>query len=217
MHLASRGIPCIVPEYRNRTLFEVTADEILHEGLEFWRWFHDSAPRLGVDASRITLAGSEAGSLLALYAGMQPILRKRKWWQIGKKDLLPLSPAAIAIFRGVVDTDAPDARLLHIREEVVDPDAVNPSLLLRKHLPPLFCAHGMLDPLMDFELREWFCNEWQRLGNVAEFLLCPKADHTFTHFEVNPSTFEQVLLSWEEFMVTLSLWPEDTLEEPALI
>ena len=28
-----------------------------------------------------------------------------------------------------------------------DPDSVNPCSLLRRKLPPLFCAHGMLDPV----------------------------------------------------------------------
>ena len=216
-HLSNRGIACIVPEFRNRTFFEVTADDILHEGIEFWHWAHSFAPSLGIAPSRFTLAGMDVGALMALYASMQPPLQKRSWWQFWKKDILPLSPACVAIFRGIVDTEAQEARFLRIQEEVVNPDAVNPSLLLRKKLPPLFCAHGMLDPLMDYELREWFCDEWRRLGNRAEFLLCPKGDHSFIQFEVNPATFEQVLLSWEEFMVSLSLWPEDALEEPALI
>ena len=216
-HLASRGIVCFIPEYRSHARYDVTADEIVQEGLDAWRWLHDNAAGLGIDPRRITLAGADAGGLMALNAAMQPIVKKRSWWRIGSKDILPLSPACVAIFRGVVDTEAPEARLLKADAESAAPDAINPSCLLRKKLPPLFCAHGMQDPLLDYEMREWFCHEWQRLGNKAELVLCPHGDHTLTHFEVNPAVFEQILLAWEMIMIQLGIWPEETLEESTLM
>ena len=216
-HLASRGIVCFIPEYRSHARYDVTADEIVHEGIEAWRWLYANAAGLGVDARRITLAGADAGGLMALNAAMQPIVKKRRWWRIGSRDELPLTPACVAIFRGVVDTDAPEARLLRASVESSSPESINPWALLRKKLPPLFCAHGMQDPLLDYELREDFCYEWQRLGNKAELVLCPHGDHTLTHFEVNPTIFEQILLSWELFMIQNSIWPEDTMEESTLL
>lgn len=217
MHLAARGIVCFIPEYRSHARFDVTVDEIVHEGIEAWRWLHANSAGLGIDPRRITLAGADAGGLMALNAAMQPIVKKRSWWRIGSKDVLPLTPACVAIFRGVVDTDAPEAHLLRTASESVDPDAINPSALLRKRLPPLFCAHGMQDPLLDYEMREWFCREWRRLGNKAELTLCPHGDHTLTHFEVNPAVFEQILLAWELFMIQLGIWPEETMEESSLL
>ena len=216
-HLASRGIVCFIPEYRSRARYDVTADEIVHEGIEAWHWLYNNAAGLGIDPRRVTLAGADAGGLMALNAAMQPILRKRRWWKIGSKDVLPLSPACVAILRGVVDTEAPEARLLRVTTESANPDAINPCALLRKRLPALFCAHGMQDPLLDYEMREWFCQEWQRLGNKAELVLCPHGDHTLTHFEVNPAVFEQIILSWEMFMIQLGIWPEETLEEFTLM
>lgn len=217
VHLASRGIVCLLPEYRNHVRFEVSAEEIIHEGVEAWRWLHENARGLGIDPLRITLAGTDAGGLMALNAAMQPIVKKRRWWQIGKRDELPPMPACVAIFRGVVDVEAPEARVLRITSEMADPDMVNPCALLRKRLPALFCAHGMQDPLLDYELREWFCNEWEREGNPVELVLCPRGDHTLTNFAVNPAVFEQILLAWEEFMVRLAIWPEETMEESTLM
>lgn len=216
-HLASRGIVCLIPEYRNHARFEVTAEEIMHESIEAWHWVHANADGLGMDPRRITLAGSDAGGLMALYASMQPIVKKRRWWRWGSRDELPLTPACVAIFRGIIDTEAPEARMLHMLEEASEPEQMNPCALLRKKLPPLFCAHGMLDPLLDCEMREWFCREWRRLGNKAECLMLPQVDHTLTHFEVNPVAFEQILLEWEIFMVQLGLWPEEAIEECSLM
>ena len=216
-HLAARGIACFIPEYRNHARFEVLADEIVQDGIDAWHWLHANAENLGIDPHRITLAGADAGGLMALNAAMQPIVKKRRWWRWGSQDELPLTPACVVLFRGVIDTEAPEARMLRVGTEAAEPDKINPCALLRRRLPPLFCVHGMQDPLLDYEMREWFCDEWRRLGNKAEILLCPKADHTLTHFEVNPVVFEQVLLEWEIFMVQLGLWPEETVEECSLV
>ena len=78
-------------------------------------------------------------------------------------------------------------------------------------------ADGMLDPLLDFEMRQWFCDEWERLGNKVELILSPTADHTIAQFDVNPATFEQLLLGWEDFMVREAIWPEPEVETDALM
>lgn len=217
VHLSDRGIVCLIPEYRTHARFDVKAGDIIADGLDIWKWVHHNAGNLGIDRGRITLAGTDAGGLMALNAAMQPLLYKKKWWEFGKRDVPPLQPACVAIFRGIVDATAPEARTLRVAEEVSDPQSVNPCALLRSHLPALFCAHGMLDPLLDFEMRQWFCDQWEAQGNIAECLLCPNGDHTLTHFEVNPTVFEQVLLAWETFMVDTGIWPKSEVKIDALM
>lgn len=217
IHLARRGIVCLLPEYRTHSRYEVKADDIVEDGLDMWKWVHHNASGLGIDRDRITLAGSDAGGVLALNAAMQPMIREKRWWQWRGEDELPLMPACVAIFRGVIDVLAPEARFLNVAAEVSSPNSINPCALLRRKLPPLFCAHGMLDPLLDYEMREWFCEEWRRMGNVAELVLCPAGDHTLTHFEVNPAVFEQILLAWQTFMVQQGIWPENAMEFDALM
>lgn len=217
MHLAHRGIVCLLPEYRTHARYEVRAEDIIQDGLDAWKWLYENAAGLGVDQGRITVAGADAGGLMALNCAMQPMIFEKRWWHFRKEDVLPVQPAAVAIFRGVVDTEAPEARSLNVGTEVVEPDSVNPCALLRRKLPPLFCAHGMLDPLLDFEMREWFCDEWESLGNKVELVLCPTADHTLVQFDVNPSVFEQMLLGWEAFMVQHGIWPEPDEAPDALM
>ncbi len=215
-HLAHCGVVCMIPEYRTYAAYNVTAEGIIKEGTEAWRWVYENARGLGIDAERISVAGADAGGLMALNAAMQPFVVKRRWWQFGKEDVLPLMPAAVVIFRGIVDPEAAEAHSLRVVPECKEPERINPCALIRKKLPPLFCVHGMQDPLLDYEMREWFCREWKRAGNDAEFLLCPHGDHTITHFEVNPETFEQIVLSWEEFMIGHGIWPEECREVSVL-
>lgn len=216
-HLSHRGIVSILPEFRTHSRFDVMAEDIIQDAKDAWEWVHRNAPGLGIDQDLITLAGSDSGGLMALNAAMAPLIEKRRWWKPGSRDILPLMPASVAILRGVIDTDAPEARSLNVQAEVNDPESINPCALLRRHLPPLFCAHGMMDPLLDFELREWFCNEWRRLDNEAELVLCQEADHTITHFHVNPAVFERVLISWESFMVHHGIWPDSVCEQHFLM
>ncbi|HIX20542.1 MAG TPA: alpha/beta hydrolase [Candidatus Akkermansia intestinigallinarum] len=217
LHLASRGIVCFLPEYRTHARFDVKADEIVQDGLDAWVWLHRNAEALGVDPDCITVAGSDAGGLMALHTAMQPA-KRRSWWKFFEKPVLPLMPAAVAIFRGVVDTEAREARQLNAKglsgKSAV---SLNPCDLFRPHLPPLFCAHGFEDPLLDCGMREWFCDVWQKLGNKAEFVICPGVDHTLTNFEVNPTAFEKMLLAWETFMVEQQLWPASAAEPTALM
>ena len=217
MHLANRGIVCLLPQYRTRARFEIEAPDVIQDGLDAWRWLQHNADGLGIDRSRMVLAGSDAGGLMALNAAMPP-LAHRPWWKLfGKPAPLPPMPSAVAIFRGVVDVEEAEARTLNVPAEMPDPSVINPCALLRRDLPPLFCAHGMSDPLLDYEIREWFCEEWERLGNKAELVLFPNVDHTLTQFDVNPGEFEQMLLAWEAFMVRCGVWPEPEEELSALM
>ena len=217
IHLSQRGIVCLLPDYRTHARFDVSADDIVQDGLDAWKWLHHNAAALGIDQEHITLAGTDAGGLMALLCSMQPLVKERKWWHLRGDDVLPLQPACVAIFRGVVDTEAPEAQTLHIRKDSLKPEALNPCALLRRRLPLLFCAHGMQDPLLDYEMREWFCDEWESYGNVAEMVLCPHGDHTLPYFSVNPAVFEQVLLAWEAFMVEQGVWPESAMLQDAMM
>lgn len=212
-HLANRGVVCLLPEYRTHACYQVTPADMIQDALDAWKWLHNNAAALGVDQESITLAGTDAGGLMALNAAMQPMQENRCWWKPRSKDVPPLQPASVAIFRGLIDTRAPEAALLQMSKE----DSMNPCVLLRRYLPPLFCAQGMQDPLQDFEMREWFCEQWRAMGNDAEFVPCLNGDHTLTHFEVNPVVFEQILLAWENFMADRGIWPRSVVEEPTLV
>ncbi len=216
LQLADRGVPCLIPELRTRDSYEVTAEDIFDEGLQAWEWCHAQAEGLGLDPRRITVAGVDAGGLLALYSAMQPIVKDYPWWQFWRHSVLPLSPVAVAIFRGVIDPESSEAWSLRVTHECSHPETVNPCALLRKKLPPLFCVHGMDDPLLDFDNAEWFCDEWRHFGNEAELLPCAHADHTLMNFAVNPALFEHIMVAWEEFMVRRSLWSEESIGDLTL-
>lgn len=215
--LKDRNIACLIPEYRTRARFDVLGEDILGEANEVWNWVNRNALPLGLDPTSITLAGVDAGGLMALHASMPLVAEKKRWWLFSQDELLPHMPAAIAIFRATIDILAPEAMPLNLGYEMEKPDLFNPAMRLRRNLPPLFCAHGSLDPLQALETSEWFCDEWERFQNPVRKYVSPITDHTLMKFEVNPQIFEQIALEWEDFMIEQSIWPERAGRETALL
>ena len=77
------------------------------EGREAWAWLHGNAALLGLDPARITVAGSDAGGLMALHVALPD--HPARWSLFRKKAPLPPGPAAVALFRGVCDLTAQSA------------------------------------------------------------------------------------------------------------
>lgn len=204
LHLAHQGIAGIIPMFRTRGAYEVEPLDILEEAREAWAWVYENAPLLGLDPSRITVAGSDAGGLMALHAALPD--QAARWSLFRKKVPLPPGPAAVALFRGVCDLSADSVFKLTDTMTPEQREFLNPLKRLQKGLPPLFASHGGRDRLLPWRASERLTELWRRKRNKARFELLDVADHTFYHFNVNAAYFEQLLNSWSSFMVEQGLW-----------
>lgn len=204
LHLAQQGIAGIIPMFRTRGAYEVEPLDILEEAREAWAWVYENASLLGLDPARITVAGSDAGGLMALHAALPGPARPLVLFR--KKAPLPPGPAAVALFRGVCDLSADSVFKLTDTMTPEQRDSLNPLKRLQKGLPPLFASHGGRDRLLPWRTSERLAELWMKKRNKARFELLDVADHTFYHFNVNAAYFEQLLNSWSSFMVEQGLW-----------
>lgn len=140
LHLAQQGIAGIIPMFRTRGAYEVEPLDILEEAREAWAWVYENASLLGLDPARITVAGSDAGGLMALHAALPD--QPARWSLFRKKAPLPPGPAAVALFRGVCDLSADSVFKLTDTMTPEQRDSLNPLKRLQKGLPPLFASHG---------------------------------------------------------------------------
>ncbi len=207
LHLVSRGVACILPEYRMPVNYDVAPRDILHEARELWAWVRDNAVELGIDPARITVAGSDVGGLMALHVALPDAPKHRRWFR--KSPPLPPGPACVALFRGIVDTDTriADRVLSGMNEE--ERKALAPARRIRKGLPPLFASHGGQDRVISPRMTEEFCREWTKKKNIGHYAYLNLADHSYYHFNVNARFFEFLLSEWDNFMVEQGIWDED--------
>ncbi len=217
LQLNSIGVACLIPEYRTREQYDVRAQDILQDAQDMWQWISRNASVMGLDPTNITLAGADVGGLMALHAGM-PVKQKRSFLDLFRKEYFqPHVPAALAIFRAVIDVSTPESQILNILEDMKDYESINPTNRLGENLPPIFIAHGAQDLLQDVETSDWFCHEWKHHKNKAEVFIHPTMDHTLMNFQVNPTAFEQMQISWHNFMLEIGLWQESTENNQALM
>lgn len=215
LQLAQYGIVSILPEYRTRRNYEVSGSEIMEEAREAWMWVYDNALELGLSQRRITLAGSDAGGLMAVHASIGAQTTKWKWFR--KTVTTDPQPAAVVMFRGVTNPD-----LAETKKMVGDMDAetlrkLNPAHRIRKGLPALFASHGNYDKLLPWRMGEQFVKLWRKSKNPASFLRLDNADHAYYHFNVNAVYFEHVLTEWVNFMVEQKIWQIDEVSNDLLL
>lgn len=208
MHLASRGVACLLPEYRIPADYEVAPRDILQEAREFWKWIRNNAAKLGLDSGRMTVAGSDAGALMALHVALPDVAERCHWFR--KPHPLPPGPACVALFRGISDTDTRIADRIFYGADEEPRKALSPMRRIQQGLPPLFASHGGMDRVIDPRMTEALCREWKRKKNISHYAYLNRADHSYYHFNVNARFFEYLLSEWDAFMVEQGIWEEDS-------
>ena len=207
LHLSELGIVSLIPEYRMRSVYDVSGNDLLADAREMWAWVNENAIELGIDPHRITVAGNDAGGLMALHVALPDVPAKHRWFT--RNAPLPHGPAALALFRGVIDLMAPGARRVR---EFFDAEvlvSLSPLHRLQRGLPPLFASHGSDDKILLADESRLFCREWSKNKNKAEFFLLDSADHSYMHFNVDAASFESTLNGWVRFMTELEIWKQD--------
>jgi acetyl esterase len=158
----------------------------LDDTIAAWRWLHDRAARLGLDRSRLAVAGDSAGANLALALC------------VAERDAKRRQPAAAALLYGcfapVFDTPSQrqlgdgragltTARMRWYWSNYLGGDLTRPPLLAAPSLaglaglPPIYISYAELDPLAD-ESR-LLAAALQRDGVDHELVGWPRVGHGF--------------------------------------
>ncbi|MEG1070817.1 MAG: alpha/beta hydrolase [Akkermansia sp.] len=209
LQLESLGVVSIIPEFRMNSDYDVLGRDVLRDACEMMAWLKDNEYELGIDAERITVAGSDMGGLMALHVALPDVVKKRRFFH--KSTPLPRGPVAVALFRGVTNLETREVSKIRRFFSPEELKSFNPMSRVQRGLPLLFISHGESDKLLSAQQSADFYKIWCKNKNQARLLLLDKADHAYLHFNVNASSFESTLSSWIRFMIDQGVWsePED--------
>ncbi len=196
-HLAGRGIVSISAEYRTLRPHGTTPQDAVADAQAAFRAVVAHAERLGVDPTRIAVAGGSAGGHLAATVACIPPLEEGV-------DAGGPSPAAMMLFNPVLDTGptgfggarvGPNGR------------AISPQHHVRAGLPPTWIAHGTADKTVPFAQAEAFRAALAAVDVHCDLDVYPGRGHGFFNASRKTGDFGRTMRSVERFLTSLG-WLE---------
>jgi arylsulfatase len=162
---AEQGYTVLLPDYRVSKRDGTKVSDAVEDAADAYRWLVKNAERLGIDPSRIVLAGGSEGGYLALSI---PLLHPD----------LPL-PVALVAYNPVTRTTPGGLYKPGAFRELADTAKFSLEDKVRADLPPLLVLHGDADKTVPYSNSQDFVAAWQAAGNAATLITYPGSGHGF--------------------------------------
>jgi acetyl esterase/lipase len=167
-HFAERGFAAIAVEYRLSDQKSVTPLDAVSDAKNAVRWTRENADRLRIDPARVAAYGWSAGAHLAISSAIFDSSETK----LSTPNALILISPAVSLAK-----DGWFRRLLLGRAAV---DDLDPSIHVRKDLPPTLILQGDVDTVTPLPGVRDFCERSRSLGNTCELEVYEGVGHLFT-------------------------------------
>lgn len=194
-HFSKRGMVAVLADYRcgqARGATPVDGLEDVHAAID---WIHGHASQLGIDRSKLVLAGASSGAQAALAAVMES----------GRA--AEMAPAAMVLFSPIVNVARAGVagRFAGGRLGVKQ---LSPLHQVRKGLPPMLVFHATQDRVQPVAEVEAFARKMARKRNRCDLNVFCGEQPSFFNLNVNAGLYEATLNQADEFLVSLGLLPD---------
>jgi len=170
-YLAKRGIIAITPEYRIASKHQTPPQIAIEDARSAMYWIASHADSLGVDTSRIAVAGGSAGGHLALCTALidtfdDPIYQSQE----------PLMPSALVLFNPVVNT----SKMGYGAEKLgADTLKASPYHHIQPDMPPTLIFHGTADQTVPYQNITDFDKKMKEMDNFCQVVPFQGRGHGF--------------------------------------
>jgi acetyl esterase/lipase len=204
-HLASRGMICLLADYRVKSRHGVKAVSCVEDARDCLRWTRSHAKELGIDPSRIAASGGSAGGHLAGAIGTLPDPME------GKPEFVSSRPDALVLFNPALvlapyeelDLKGFVANLGEERLGVKDARDLSPVHHVRAGLPPAVIFHGEADTTVPFATTKVFAEAMRKAGNRCDLIAYPGEPHGW----FNRNGYDDTLKQADAFLTSLGWIP----------
>ncbi|QQL46254.1 alpha/beta hydrolase [Sulfuriroseicoccus oceanibius] len=204
LHFAYRGMTAIAVDYRIRDTGGNGIIDALQDARDAWKEVINNAGPLGIDPSRVVVAGGGGGAWLAAVLGMG--LREDK-----DVDVPVVLPVAQVFFNPLLDLRLiPSALPWFATRSAIR--GLNPIKQIKKGTPSTFIAHGSKDRTLPIKVSQRFARSMKRKKNHCELIPYDGVDNSFYNLNVNERLYENSILAADSFLIGEGLLPPSDLE-----
>lgn len=207
LHFAHRGMTAIAVDYRIKDNDGGGVIDALQDARDAWKEVINNAGPLGIDPSRVVVAGGGGGAWLAAVLGMG--LREHK-----DVDIPPLLPVAQVFFNPLLDLRlVPSALPWFASRSAIR--GLNPIKQIHKGTPSTFIAHGTTDRTLPIKTSQRFARAMKRKKNHCQLIPYDGVDNSFYNLNVNERLYENSIIAADDFLIGEGLLPA-TVQESRL-
>ena len=191
-YFASRGMVVFCPDYRTKSKFGTTPFESVKDAKSAIRYLKINGDELGIDTTRIVVAGGSAGGHLAACTALIENFNE-------ETDNLKVStmPMALVLFNPVVDT----GKRGYGQEKFEGREfELSPVHHITGGVPTTLIMHGKSDTTVPYENVVRFKQVMKQQGNKCILVGYKNQKHGFFNYKNSPKYFKKTMQKTESFL-----------------
>ncbi len=197
-YLASRGMICIVADYRVKSRHKTSPFECVQDGKSAVRWIRSHAAQHGIDPDRLAAGGGSAGGHVAAATATVPGLNEK-----GEDISVSCRPNALVLFNPVYDNGPQGYGFDRVGKEKRYRE-ISPIDNIRKGTPPAIVFLGDKDKLIPVATAQRYHKLMQDVGSKSVLHIYPEQGHGFFNLRKGgQKIFDQTMVQTDAFLTDL--------------
>ncbi len=197
-YLASRGMICIVADYRVKSRHKTSPFECVQDGKSAVRWIRSHAAQHGIDPDRLAAGGGSAGGHVAAATATVSGLNEK-----GEDLSVSCQPNALVLFNPVYDNGPQGYGFDRVGKEKRYRE-ISPIDNIRKGTPPAIVFLGDKDKLIPVATAQRYQKLMQDVGSKSVLHIYPEQSHGFFNLRKGgQKIFDQTMVQTDAFLTGL--------------